>query len=355
MRAIITTTINVPHSLRDWRHSLDVAGDGTDMIFIAGDYKSPHNEIEDFLDTLPGGKYLNRYLRPEAQAEWHVSEAIGWNSIQRRNIALLEALKHGVDTITTVDDDNLVIIPEHMTQVIDTIEGRRPVSRIVKGTDGWFNVAKIIGVHHRGYPLARRNDNGEIESMVDAPERLRVGVHASFWIGSPDVDAIERIAHDPIIEEYTHSDRTTALALGTWCPFNSQATTYIRKLAPLMLVWPGVGRFDDIWASYLARRVMDAFGYVAVYGGPFVRQDRNEHNLLADLRAELHGYEYTEQLCELLRSIDLHDANDIVEAMRLCFAELVKMSYIPTQTVETFRAWDRDIEDLITTFGVDFS
>ena len=36
-----------------------------------------------------------------------LSDAIGWNSIQRRNIGLLYAYEQGADVIATVDDDNI--------------------------------------------------------------------------------------------------------------------------------------------------------------------------------------------------------------------------------------------------------
>jgi len=47
------------------------------------------------------------YLTPDEQCKYKCSELLGWNTITRRNIALLEALRWGADVIITVDDDNI--------------------------------------------------------------------------------------------------------------------------------------------------------------------------------------------------------------------------------------------------------
>src|ERR1700684_3197168 len=95
--ALITTTINVPHVLALYRKL------GPDVrFFIAGDHKTPDKAYQ-FVAEL-GDCYC---ILPDAQEDWKCSALIGWNTVQRRNIALLEAVKWGADLIITIDDDNI--------------------------------------------------------------------------------------------------------------------------------------------------------------------------------------------------------------------------------------------------------
>ena len=42
------------------------------------------------------------------QKKWpKLSKLVGWNCIQRRNFAILEAYERGADTIALIDDDNI--------------------------------------------------------------------------------------------------------------------------------------------------------------------------------------------------------------------------------------------------------
>ncbi len=56
-----------------------------------------------------------RYLGPAEQELMgtRCSEIIGWNSVQRRNLALLAAIQSHPEVIITVDDDNIPISTEY--------------------------------------------------------------------------------------------------------------------------------------------------------------------------------------------------------------------------------------------------
>jgi hypothetical protein len=58
-------------------------------------------------------------------------------------------------------------------------------------------------------------------------------------------------------------------------PFNSQNTFFTRHALAHYFVLPGVGRMDDIWASYH----LQSLGFRVAYGAPSVRQNRNAHAL----------------------------------------------------------------------------
>jgi hypothetical protein len=341
--ALITTTINVPHVLTQWARSMSV----DDIIIVAGDQTSPHDEILDLLIDISERTGVNtQYLHPNRQTLWASSEAIGWKSIQRRNIALLEAMQLNPRYILTVDDDNAPSVPTGQISKLIRIFEDRGNDNFIQTNTGWFNPGRSCvdkryrSVIHRGFPLDRRRE----QPFVSSAPPCQIGVAAMLWTGAPDIDAIDRIVNDPIIERVGHDD--VILTPGTWAPFNSQATMYRTELAPLMMVWPGVGRYDDIWASYLARRVMDEFKYGVYYGHPTVHQDRNEHDSFRDLDAEMHGMQYTPMLTDFLRTVDLSNESTITGAMGRVQAELARLcgKFIPSQTIRAFDAWQRDLE-----------
>ncbi len=98
--ALITTTIYVPRVLELYRNiSKDV------WFFVAGDRKTPHKETRSFVEKLGSAIYYSD--EDQEKLGYKSSEIIGWNKIMRRDIALLEAIKHGADIIISIDDDNI--------------------------------------------------------------------------------------------------------------------------------------------------------------------------------------------------------------------------------------------------------
>ncbi len=93
-KVIVTTTINPPtkavklfQAMKDW-----------DLVVI-GDLKTP----KDY--HLERGVYMD----PASQEKYdkELSDAIGWNCIQRRNFGLLVAHDMKADIVAVVDDDNI--------------------------------------------------------------------------------------------------------------------------------------------------------------------------------------------------------------------------------------------------------
>lgn len=344
MNVLITTTINIPTVLTKWAAGLTK----DDYIIVAGDRKSPHTEILDLLFTITQATGVNtRYLLPEDQTGWLSSDVIGWNCIQRRNIALLEAIKLKPEFIITIDDDNIPITDDQIPEIIRRMTDleMNDADVMVKSSTGWYNPGEImqpLNVTHRGFPQWLRHIRGEYE-FAETLTDTKIGVGAMLWTGDPDIDAIERMCCQPLVSSISFN---TILTPGIWAPFNSQATVYRGELAPLMLMWPGVGRYDDIWASYLARKVMDQFGWSVYYGAPVVNQERNEHDLMVDLSAEFFGMTFNKDVVDALQAIDLEDAEStIIGSLTKCFMELSRLDFLTTRTKESFGTW---IEDLKT-------
>jgi len=332
--ALITTTINVPYVLSDWAKSMT----HEDIIVVAGDLASPHSEIKKLLEDITRLLSVTTlYIHPDEQHRWKSSDVIGWSCIQRRNIALLEALWCAPSHVLTVDDDNWPTQPDQVDHLLRVFS--EPMTTLTTNT-GWldpyeFCMPKTV---HRGYPLSRRHEEWDEELDEHA-----MGVAEMMVIGDPDIDAIERIVNRPHI----NAAKSVALAAGTWAPFNSQATMYRAELAPLMMVWPGVGRYDDIWASYLARRVMDSLNIGAYYGTPVVRQDRNEHDLLRDLEQEMHGMRHTDTLVQVLREIEFNESHrTTIDKLAHIYTVLNECDFVPLQTKDAFTAWLEDLDEI---------
>jgi len=241
-------------------------------LIVVGDKKTPTNY------NLENGVYLS----PEDQIKINreLSDLIGWNCIQRRNFGLLFALKSGAKIICSVDDDNIPLDSWGEELFIDQ-------SVTIKEFQTELDVFDPIGatnhghLWHRGYPLeliAKR------DYTISEPMTINPSIQADFWNGDPDIDAFCRLEHSP---DCKFIDSHFPFTSNKMSPFNSQNTFLSREAAVNYFLFPHIGRMDDIWASYYVQ----ALGYKVIYNKATVYQDRNEHNLIEDLKNEYLGYE----------------------------------------------------------------
>lgn len=329
--ALIMTTINVPENLRAWRDCLRT----DDVIVVAGDHQTPHEDVAKLLAELPGE---NVYLPPQEQARrWPgLSIALSWKTIRRRNLATLAALDYDPAWLLTVDDDNWpqYVSPEFGDRIrVPLTQGLRDHSMITMSS-GWYNAAGMLHppVWHRGFPQSFRSDDMRGLGFNDPASMLttndaQLAVLALLWHGDPDVDALDRYRDDVEITGW-HGGQGITLAPGTWCPFNGQAVAFVRQLVPAMFWWQHVGRYDDIWASFLTQRVMQELNLVARWGEPLVIQRRAEHTvrdfpaLVRDLEQEMVGYRYNEEVIRFLRELDLGGLHSVTAIVRHIHNEL---------------------------------
>jgi len=309
--AIITTTINVPVLFRDYMKN--VKDLGHDCFFVViGDKKTPAEaksycldlgkEFDlpmTFLDVADQEEYLNKH--PELGAH------LTWNSIQRRNIGLVIAYEQGAEQIITIDDDNFFVSDDF---VMHHSVGQSKDIEILSTKSGWLNVCNFLTekynrpFYHRGYPLEQRFAD---EEPTTARVNGNVVVNAGFWFGDPDIDALTRIYYfnKPIEAVAYERGGHFALAHGTWSPFNSQNTSLAREIIPAYFLSPYIGRYDDIWAAYVIKRISDHLGDYITFGDPVVKQERNVHNYWKDLAQEDKGMMLTTPFVEMLKAIPL--------------------------------------------------
>lgn len=351
---LCTTTINVPTALAQW----DCQFMEDDCIIVAGDLTTPHDEVTDFLAEL---ETSTLYVHPSGQTKWHSSDAIGWNKIQRRNIALLEAISANPDVIIMIDDDNLPYDTGYVHLAYNAVTRgvrRHCVHLGLESAHGRFVNPCMMhydNVRHRGIP--REFTNSELNDAIAVSiGQTNVVVFESMWYGHPDIDAIDRIHNNNYVRPIQNYG-TLIPALGAWAPINSQATTYQSGAAPLMCVWPYIGRADDIWASYAARKVLDQFNCHVAYGSPTVMQDRNINghdgfrSHLKDLKGELHMYEQFTEYIKFLREITIPEkaCESIIDAMEFVYDALTCCDVIPDELKEFLITWPKDVRMAMNT------
>jgi len=288
-KIIITTTINPPTEalikytqLPEWH------------VVVAGDLKTDHKLFENIpnLTYLPPKHQENKYPK--------LSKLIGWNCVQRRNFAALEALEQGADIIGIIDDDNIPFDDwgEDLCLTSKIKYNHYECNDVAFDPIGATNYKNLW---HRGFPIDRvpyrdYTNKSTKESDFD--------IQAIFWNGDPDVDAIGRMIFNPKCE---FDNSSFPLASNKISPFNSQATILKRKVFLDYFLFPFVGRMDDIWASFytLAR------GHKVVYTQPKVFSNRDlgtvgRFSVIEDMKKEYGGYENN---TEILKQITVDPDN----------------------------------------------
>jgi hypothetical protein len=265
-KVIVTTTINLPteairkfEALEDWE------------LVVIGDLKTPKEY------DLRKGIYVNPAMQEKRDKE--LSDAIGWNCVQRRSFGLLWAHDMKADIVAIVDDDNipydewgknLMIGKEvEVNFYITDLPAFDPIGA-TNHKDLW----------HRGYPLQLLNKRDYSKKVK---KKIRPSIQADFWNGDPDVDAICRMEHAP---NCNFEEAYFPIASSRLSPFNSQNTFISGNLLKDYFLFPHVGRMDDIWAAYY----IEAKGNTVVYGKPSVFQARNVHDAIEDMKMEYIGY-----------------------------------------------------------------
>lgn len=322
--AIITTTIYIPKLLEDYIK--DAVDNKQDCFFVViGDKKTPveakkycedlgrqyHQEMI-FMDVADQVVYLEKY--PE------LAEHLPYNSIQRRNIGLLYAFANGAENIITIDDDNYLADKDFIRQ---HAVGEKEMT-VVSSDKNWLNVCEYLEekygrtFYHRGFPQEIRFQSDEKKETL---KKIKVVVNAGFWLDDPDIDALTRLYYlgKPVEVTRYLKENNFALEKGTWSPFNSQNTALAREVIPAYFLSPYIGRYDDIWAAYVVKKIADHLDHYISFGNPIVVQKRNPHNYWNDLAKESTGAMLTLKFVEILKNVNLRGDN-----YRDCFAELTE-------------------------------
>ena len=242
--------------------------------------------------------FLNSSSQDQLKQEFKdLYELLPWRHFGRKNLGYLFAIMHGAELIWDFDDDNYLKdgrfprIPEDgrgiYTVEINDVSAHQNCSS--------FNPLPLMGgpthpvpVWPRGYPLnhIKKPCNHTLHRGGDLST---VAIFQSLADNEPDVDGVFRLTR-PVpmyFEADSDSKATLIMPPGLFSPFNAQATLITRPAFWSLLLPISVhGRVSDIWRSYIAQRLLWDVGHTIAFTAPMVKQLRNVHNPLADMKAE---------------------------------------------------------------------
>ncbi|MBI4844371.1 MAG: hypothetical protein HY809_08635 [Nitrospirae bacterium] len=317
MNYIVTTTINIPVLLKDYVNDFNEFGHDY-LVVVAGDLKSPP-ETRDFCSKLKNVVYLDVDDQKGLFGSLAIYDHIPFNSVQRRNFGYLYCVREGIgkdDILVTIDDDNFLKDKDYLGR-----HNKNPFltgSMFESGRTAWFNPLELFYdelIFHRGYTFFERGKNTlpEIKNS-----KSLIAVNAGLWEKNPDVDALTRFKG--LSGDYkVKREEPVILGRNAWCSFNSQNTAYLNDFWITAFLCPYIGRYDDIFSSYITKRIADKLGYCVSYGQPVVVQERNVHNIYNDVMLEIHGMSLTDNFVGFLSELNIK-SSDIAG----CYSEIME-------------------------------
>ncbi len=322
--ALVTTTINVPHLLADYARDARTHGRNVKM-YVAGDRKTAQQAAEVCSDveheTGIDCEYMDCSSQDAFLRSWpRFAAHLPWDCVQRRNVAILKAAADGSQVVSTIDDDNFVEEKDYFG--VHEIVGQQTVLDEFGKPGEWFNVCSFLDeasgrqFFARGYGMQARIAHASEEQQPASASR-RIAVNAGLWLGDPDIDASTRLSA-PVCAVAYRREANFLVAPGCWTPFNSQNTALARAVLPAYFLSPFVGRFDDILASFIVKRIADHLNEGIAFGRPLVRQERNEHDLLKDLALENFGMKITDAFVQALQDAALSSSSYAACTVELC-------------------------------------
>jgi len=259
----------------------------------------------------------------------------------RKNIGYLLGVQNKAPLIIELDDDNIprqeFWLSRQREQHVQTLQNA-----------GWVNVYSYFTEQHiwpRGLPLdAVQSPSRQWNSLPT--ERVECPIQQGLADENPDVDAIYRLTSS--LPQNFSKDRRLALHSGSWCPFNSQNTTWWPDAYKLMYLPAHCSfRMTDIWRSFVAQRIAWMNGWSVLFHEPTVWQERNQHDLMHDFKQEIPGYLHNRSICEALADLNLAPGIDnLSDNLRICYEKLVSMAMIAEQELLLLDAWLSDLEQI---------
>ena len=212
---------------------------------------------------------------------------------------------------------------------------------------GWVNVYRYFSEMHiwpRGFPLEFVASQTLPAWNTLVPTYVNCPIQQGLSDENPDVDAIYRLIL-PLPIKFK-KERKIALSAGSWCPFNSQTTSWWRDAFPLMYLPSYCSfRMTDIWRSFIAQRIAWINKWRILFHEPTVWQKRNMHNLINDFKDEIPGYLHNIDICNALQELELSPGVDqISNNMKTCYTKLLEMGLVDSKELILLDAWNNDLK-----------
>lgn len=299
--------------------------------WVIGDEKSP----TDF--ELKGCNFIS--LEQQLVSGFEYAKLCPAGHYARKNIGYLYAIKNNAPIIIETDDDNLPYAdfwgPKRRFHKAAYIDGM-----------GWINVFRYFNdniIWPRGFPLQEIKTDLPPFDTFDEEDEIDCPIQQGLADNNPDVDAIYRLSFSLSLS--FKRDRKIAMGPRSWCPFNSQNTTWWPDVYPLLYLPAYCSfRMTDIWRGFVAQRIAWEYNWNILFHSPTVTQERNVHDLMKDFQDEIPGYLNNFQICDALEGLDLSsDINKIGDNLRICYEKIINMSLIQATELDLLDAWLHDL------------
>lgn len=258
----------------------------------------------------------------------------------RKNLAYLRAIELGADIIIETDDDNFPV---------DGFFSKRNDTLKIKSVDsaGYANVCRYftdaVNIWPRGFSLGDlKRDLPAYDGLPE--ETLFCPVQNGMVDGDPDVDAIYRLLYEMPFN-FEHKDRQIALKKGTWCSFNTQNTTFFKDFFPIMYQ-PATPMFReaDIVRSMVITRILWENDAHVMFHSPNVVQERNDHDIILDLREEVRLYSFVKEISAKLEKLNLASGSAaFYDNMIKCYEVFKPYGIIDDKENSYIDAWFTDL------------
>ena len=328
---VVVTSISAPNRV------LKAIADGCSSrrypFWVIGDAGSP----PDFI--LDGCRFLD--IENQLKTGFEFAARCPINHYARKNIGYLSAIAEGVEILIETDDDNYPAAEFWLPRSI----GHRCATLRDKG---WVNIYKYFTdsqIWPRGFPLDCARDTPPPMEALPQSESL-CPIQQGLTDGNPDVDAIYRLLF-PLPVSFQRAP-AVAVSRGTWCPFNSQNTTWFSQAFPLLYL-PAYCPFrtTDIWRSLIALRICWENGWSVLFHSSNGVQDRNDHNLMKDFADEVPVYLNARRVVQTLESLSLQPGQEAIPANLLrCYESLVGIGIFHQEEIRLLESWLADVRKL---------
>ena len=299
---------------------------------VVGDTKSP---IE---FNLTGCDFYS--IERQQTLNFKLAKTLPYKHYARKNLGYLIAMSKGAEIIIETDDDNLPLpgFWDLRTKLVNAH---------LLNNKGWVNIYKYFTDVHiwpRGFAL--ENIQNKLPKLEE-PISLECPIQQGLADDNPDVDAIYRLTL-PLPITFNKSENI-ALGDNSFCPFNSQNTTWFKEAFQLLYLPSYCSfRMTDIWRSFVAQRIAWTCGWPILFHQSSVQQERNEHNLMNDFRDEIPGYNNNAQIYESLKNLKLQKGvENITENMILCYKKLIELTLILPNELILLKSWIEDCNTIL--------
>lgn len=327
---VVITTINKPTLAIKKFDKLSVEN-GFNLLII-GDTITPDNF----------GDLNCTYLSIDEQNKLFpkLSALVPQRHYSRKNVGYAYAISKGAEYIFDTDDDNIPL-DDFYSLLLSS-----KASRLVSSKSKHCNVYSYFTsdkVWPRGLPLDEIRYDGYSETNI---ESYRSPIMQFLADREPDVDAIYRLVDNKPVY-FEKNEEGVALNLGTWCPFNSQATLF-HKTAFMNLYLPCYVpfRMTDIWRSFVAQLGLWNTGELLSFHQPIVEQYRNEHDFMLDFVDEIKGYKFNKRICTALYDLLVSKRLEGI-TLQQAYNSIIDFGIIDVKEFEIIDEWVLVLEEFI--------